>query len=235
MGCGSQWARTRCGLFLLTAAATAPVTYRLYYADGSAAMGVRVVLEELGAPYELIATSISMDAPRAPDVLALNPNGWIPILLWEEGAIYECGAITTFLCDRHPERRLAPAPDDSKRGHFLQWLFFFSSSLQNAYQMSYYPWRFCDSKQNQASVKQRSVTRLRELWQVVDDAAGVNEWMLGDRFSAVDIYLFTLTTWLSDGQGHPSVQSFSNVDRIANAVMQRQSVRFVYSTCVENV
>ena len=95
------------------------MTYRLYYAEGSAAMGVRVLLEEIRAPYELIPTSISMEVPREPEVLALNPNGWIPILLWEEGAIYECGAITTFLCDRHPESRLAPAMDDPERGLFL--------------------------------------------------------------------------------------------------------------------
>ena len=51
----------------------------------------------------------------------------------------------------------------------------------------------------EASVKRRSVSRLRELWQVVDDAIGDDDWMLGDRFSAADIYLFMLTTWLSRG------------------------------------
>ena len=96
------------------------MTYRLYYADDSAAMGVRVVLEEIRAAYELIPTSISMDSPRDPEVLALNPNGWIPILLWEKGVIYECGAITTFLCDRHPQNQLAPGMDDAERGVFLQ-------------------------------------------------------------------------------------------------------------------
>ena len=211
------------------------MTYRLYYADGSAAMGVRVVLEEIQAPYELIPTSISMDSPRDPEVLALNPNGWIPILLWEKGAIYECGAITTFLCDRHPQYQLAPGMADAKRGLFLQWLFFFSSSLQNAYQMSYYPWRFCDTEGDEASVKRRSVTRLRELWQVVDDAIGENDWLLGKRFSAVDVYLFMLTTWLSESHDHPSVDSFTNVNRVATTIMQRPSVQLVYQTYIDEI
>ena len=210
------------------------MTYRLYYADGSAAMGVRVVLEEIQAPYALISTSISMDSPRQPELLALNPNGWIPVLIWEKGSIYECGAITTFLSDRHPEFQLTPAVDDSERGHFLQWLFFFSSSLQNAYQMTYYPWRFCDSEQDQASVNRRSVTRLRELWQVVDDAIGENDWLLGKCFSAVDICLFMLTTWLSEIHGHPSVDSFTNVSRVATAIMQRPSVQLVYQTYIDD-
>ena len=192
-------------------------------------MGVRVVLEELVQPYELIETDISPNSPRSPALLALNPNGWVPVLIWEKGAVYECGAIVTFLCDRHPHAGLAPSVEDAERGKFLQWLFFFSSSLQNAYQMTYYPERFCQEEKDQDSVKQRSLTRLRELWRVVDDAIGDQQWLLGSQFTAVDIYLFMLTTWLRDEHGHPRVQDFSSVNRIATAVMKRPSVRMVYS------
>ena len=204
------------------------MTYSLYYAEHSAAMGVRAVLEELQQPYELIATSIDMDTPRSAALLELNPNGWIPVLISNGTAIYECGAITIFLCDRHADAGLAPGVDDEARGRFLQWLFYFSSSLQNAYQMSYYTDRFCDKVDQQASVKRRSVSRLRELWKVVDDAIGDNEWMLGDRFSAADIYMFMLTTWLSPDHDHPRVREFANVHRVANAVSRRPSIRLVY-------
>ncbi|MGB5215629.1 MAG: glutathione S-transferase family protein [Anderseniella sp.] len=206
------------------------MTYSLYYAEDSAAMGVRVVLEELNQPYTLIPTSIDMDTARAPELLALNPNGWIPVLIDDGTAIYECGAITTWLCDRHPDSGLAPGVDDLDRGRFLQWLFFFSSSLQNAYQMSYYSDRFCDTSDHEASVKRRSISCLRELWKVVDDAVGDNDWMLGEDFSAADIYLFMLTTWLSPAHDHPLVEEFANVHRIAIAVSKRPSVRLVYGT-----
>ena len=52
------------------------MTYSLYYAENSAAMGVRVLLEELNQPYTLIPTSIDMDTPRPPELLALNPK-WL--------------------------------------------------------------------------------------------------------------------------------------------------------------
>lgn len=211
------------------------MNYQLYYADRSAAMGTRVILEEIGAPYELLWTSISMDETRPAEMLALNPNGWVPVLIWEQGAIYECGAITIFLCDRHPEAQLAPHTNDPDRGLFLQWLFFFSSSIQNAFQMSYYPFRFCDSTQNEVTVQNRSVSRLTELWQVVDDAIGNNDWLLGGRFSAVDIYLFMLTTWFSKEHDHPSVKTFGNVNRIANQVIQRPTVREIYKAYIENL
>ncbi len=208
--------------------------YKLFYALKSASMGVRVLLEEIGAPYELIHMSIDMDEPRPPEQLAVNPNGWVPVLLWEGGAMYECAAITVFLCDRHSDARLAPTVDDPARALFLQTLVYFSNSVQNAYQLTYYPDRFVDTPADEPSAQQRGIRRLRETWSVIDDQIGDSQWVLGDRFSAADIYLFMLTTWLRSTKGHPSVGEFSNVKRIADVVMERPSVQLVYEPWFAN-
>lgn len=202
--------------------------YALYYALGSAAMGIRVILDEIGAPYELIQTTIDMNKPRPPEQMALNPNGWVPILIWDAKAMYEGAAITIFLCDRHPEAKLAPAAVEPERGLFLQTLVYFSSSVQNAFQLDYYPERFADTLAHEPSAQRRGLRRLRETWQVIDDQIGNNEWILGNKFSAVDIYLFMLTTWLKPSRGQPAIDEFPNVERIANAVMARPSVQLVY-------
>ncbi len=202
--------------------------YKLYYAPGSAAMGVRVILEEIGAPYELIETTIDMDKPRPPEQLALNPNGWVPVLIWDDNAMYECAAITTFLCDRHPQAGLAPGVNVPERGVFLQSLVYFSHSVQNAFQLYFYPDRFADSPDGEPGAQRRGLRRLRETWKVIDDQIGDNEWMLGARFSAADIYLFMLTTWLDTSLGHPSTDEFPNVKRIADAARHRPSIQLVY-------
>ncbi|MGI9386653.1 MAG: glutathione S-transferase family protein [Methyloligellaceae bacterium] len=204
------------------------MSYKLYYAPGSASMGVRVVLEEIGAQYELIQTTIDMDKPRPPAQMALNPNGWVPVLIWGDNAMYECAAITMFLCDRHPEAGLAPAADEDGRGLFLQTLVYFSNSVQNAFQLDYYPDRFADTPADEPSAQRRGIRRLRETWQVIDDQIGDKAWLLGERFSAADIYLFMLTTWLGPSRGQPSSDEFPNVKRIADAVMNRPSVQLVY-------
>lgn len=173
------------------------MAYKLFYALGSAAMGTRVILEEIGAPYELIQTTIAMDEPRPPEQLALNPNGWVPILTWDDNAMYECAAIAVFLCDRHPEAKLAPTVNDPERSLYLQTLVYFSNSVQNAFQLNYYPDRFVDAPADEPSAQRRGNRRLRETWKVIDDQIGDNEWMLGERFSAADIYLFMLITWLT--------------------------------------
>ena len=204
------------------------MAYKLFYALGSAAMGTRVILEEIGAPYELIQTTIAMDEPRPPEQLALNPNGWVPILTWDDNAMYECAAITVFLCDRHLEAKLAPTVNDPERSLYLQTLVYFSSSVQNAFQLNYYPDRFVDAPADEPSAQRRGNRRLRETWKVIDDQIGDNEWMLGERFSAADIYLFMLTTWLQPSRGQPSVDEFPNVRRIADAVLPRRSIQLVY-------
>lgn len=191
-------------------------------------MGVRVLLEEIGAPYELIQTTIDMGKPRPPEQMALNPNGWVPVLIWDDNAMYEAAAITIFLCDRHPESRLTPAADAPERGRFLQTLVYFSNSVQNAFQLDYYPDRFADTPADEPGAQRRGIRRLRETWQVIDDQIGDNAWVLGDRFSAADIYLFMLTTWLKPSRGQPSTDEFPNVKRIADAVMKRPSVQLVY-------
>lgn len=208
--------------------------YKLFYALKSASMGTRVLLEEIGEPYELIQTSVEMDQPRPKEQLAINPNGWVPVLVWDDGAMYECAAITVFLCDRHPDANLAPGVDDSTRALYLQTLVFFSNSVQNAFQLSYYPDRFADNPDDEPGAQRRGNRRLSETWKVIDDQIGDSQWILGDQFSAADIYLFMLTTWLRPARGHPAVAEFPNVKRIADKVVLRPSVQLVYEPWILN-
>ena len=205
------------------------MTYQLFYASGSAAQGVRVILEELGVPYELIKSTIDRNEQRPSEQLKINPNGWVPVLMYENTGIYECAAIAIFLCDRHSDANLAPKLHDATRGLYLQTLVYFSNSVQTAFQTNYYPDRFVELSADEASAKRRGIRRLRETWKVIDDQIGDNDWVLGKCFSAVDIYLFMLTTWLNPTRGHPSIEEFPNVKRIAEATMSRPSIQLVYA------
>jgi|TARA_B110000503_G_scaffold60729_1_gene96362 glutathione S-transferase len=205
------------------------MSYKLYHATGSASMGIHLILEEIGTPYELIQSTTDKHLPRPTEQVRINPNGWLPVLVWDEGAMYEAAAISMFLCDRHPEANLAPRFDDPKRGLYLQTLVYFSNTIQNAFQLDYYPDRFADTPKSELSAQKRGITRLRETWTVINDQIGDNKWVLGEQFSAVDIYLFMLTTWLKPSRGQPAIDEFSNVKRIADAVMIRPTTQAVYT------
>ena len=201
--------------------------YKLYYAPRSAALGVRALLETIGAPYELSEVDIYSEEPRDPEFLRINPNGWVPALVYDGGAMYEAAAITIFLCDRHPRAGLAPAPQDPLRGAFLQWLVYMAGTLQPAYQMFYYSFRFAAREEDYASVRSRSTTRLAEIWQILDDALAPGPWLLGDRFSACDIYLYMLSTWLADE--HTPISAFPNAARCVDRVAARPEVARAFS------
>ena len=209
------------------------MTYNLYYDQLSAAEGIRVLLEEIGLPYKLIPSFKDRSKPRPAGQLKINPNGWLPVLTWEKTGMYECAAITLFLCDKYPEANLAPLPNEPERAVFLQTLIYFSNSVQTAFQTFHYPDRFVDKPQIEANAQRRGIQRLRETWNVVNEQIGDKVWILGNRFSAVDIYLFMLTTWLKPWLGHPSVNEFPNVKRIADAVMLRPSIQCVYSDWIQ--
>ena len=201
--------------------------YKLYYAPRSAAVGVRALLETIGAPYELSEVDIYSEEPRDPEFLRINPNGWVPALVYDGGAMYEAAAITVFLCDRHPQAGLAPTPEDPLRGAFLQWLVYMAGTLQPAYQMFYYSFRFAAREEDYASVRSRATTRLAEIWQVLDDALAPGPWLLGERYSACDIYLYMLSTWLADE--HTPISAFPNAARCVDRVAARPEVARAFS------
>ena len=51
--------------------------YRLFYAQGSASDGIRLVLEEIGVPYKLLQSKIEKSKIRPPEPLEINPNGCV--------------------------------------------------------------------------------------------------------------------------------------------------------------
>jgi glutathione S-transferase len=102
--------------------------YRLYdYLPSGNGYKVRLVLKDLGLPYELVQLDIKVGATRTPEFLALNPNGRIPLLeVPGRGFLAESHAIISFLADGS---RLVPA-DAWQRALIWQWLCFEQYNLE---------------------------------------------------------------------------------------------------------
>ena len=90
----------------------------LHYFPGNASLAPHIVLEELGAPYELALVDRAAGAHKSPAYLKLNPNGLIPV--WVDGdlVLYETAAICLHLADTHPAAGLAPPLASPERAHF---------------------------------------------------------------------------------------------------------------------
>ena len=84
----------------------------LYYSPQSRAAGTRILLEELGAPYDLHVLNMKAGEQRKPAYLAINPLGKVPAIRHGDALVTEQVAITIYLADLFPGAGLTPALDD---------------------------------------------------------------------------------------------------------------------------
>ena len=76
--------------------------YILHYFPDTASLIVRLVLEELGTPYEARLIDREGGALSSPAYLAMQPLGLIPVLETPQGALFETAAMLLYLAERHP-------------------------------------------------------------------------------------------------------------------------------------
>jgi glutathione S-transferase len=104
----------------------------LYHSPNTRSSGTLLLLEELGADYDLHILNMKAGEQRQPDYLAVNPLGKVPAIRHGEALVTEQGAIFIYLADLFPKAGLAPALDDPLRGPYLRWLVFYGSSFEPA-------------------------------------------------------------------------------------------------------
>jgi glutathione S-transferase len=84
---------------------------------------VRLLLTQLGLPFERIEYDIDRRATRTPEFLAKNPNGRVPVLELEDGSfLAESNAILWYLAEATPF--LPEEGERRQRAEVLQWMFF---------------------------------------------------------------------------------------------------------------
>ncbi|PDT69376.1 glutathione S-transferase family protein [Bradyrhizobium sp. C9] len=115
---------------MTTAATTDRIA--LYYSPQSRATGTRVLLEELGAPYDLHVLNMKAAEQRQDAYLAINPLGKVPAIRHRGGLVTEQVAIFIYLADLFPQAGLTPALDDPRRGPYLRWMAYYGSSFEPA-------------------------------------------------------------------------------------------------------
>lgn len=195
---------------------------RLHWYPGTAAMIPHIVLEEMGVPYERVLVDRARDHHKRPEYLKLNPNGLIPVLTDGDLVLYETAAIVLHLCDTHPQAQLAPALATSERAHFYKWLVWCTNTLQATLLAYFYPERWVKegNAEGAAEVKAAAQARVQPLLDQLDDLlARGGPWALGERYSALDAYVFTLCRWtrnFSEGKARERTHLGPYLQRVAD-------------------
>ena len=150
---------------------------------------VHWMLEEVGAPYEIKLLDFSKAEHKKPEYVALNPMGKIPSIVHRDVVITETAAILTYLADAFPAAGLAPPLTDPKRGTYLRWLFFAAGCFEPA---------VVDKMLARPPVERKGALgygSYEDAMRAVETAIQPGPFILGDRFSAADLYISAQLGW----------------------------------------
>ena len=188
-----------------------------------------MLLEELGATYELKLIDRSKNTHKSKEYLKINPNGRIPDLVDKDMVLFEAAAIVLHLVDQHPDKGLAPKVGTTERAKFYQWLTFLTNSLQEELMTWQYPERLAgDDAAATAVVKRGAEARASAFIDVIEAHLKANgPLFLGDQLSAADFYLVMLARWARP-MGTPP-RSRPNIARLHDRVTALPSVRRAYA------
>ncbi len=185
---------------------------QLYFSPSSAAMAPHILLQELGVPFEKILTDTSTGAHHSEAYRKINPNGLIPALVDGDLVLYETAAICLHLCDTHPQGGLAPAVGSAERAHFYKWLIWLTNTLQSTLIVYFYTERWMDegNAAGVAELKAHAEARISPMLDQLDaeiarqQAYHAQPWLLGEHYSAVDIYAMMLCRWTRNFKSPPA-------------------------------
>jgi glutathione S-transferase len=190
-----------------------------YHNPMSRAAMVHWMLEEVGAPYETRLLDFQKGETRTPEFLAVNPMGKLPAIVHGDTVVTEAAAIIAYLADAFPDAGLAPDPASRERGTWYRWLFFTAGCYEPA---------VLDRMTGRAEPEKAmsGYGSYEEVLGALEKALTPGPYILGDRFSAADVYLGA-ELWWTMNFGAPGVKENQRfVDYVAR-VTDRPAFRRV--------
>lgn len=195
---------------------------QLFYAKGTIAIAVAIALHEAGLPFEPVRLDFKAGDQTRPEYQAVNPKGRVPALVTAQGILTETGAILDYIADLAPQAGLRPA-DPLQAARMRETMYYLASTMHVNHAHRARGHRWATEESSLADMKAKAVQTM------TDSAAHVERhiltsgpYVLGDRFSLADPYLFVASTWLAgDGvaiSDFPRFMAFSDTMRTRASV-----------------
>ncbi|WNO53200.1 glutathione S-transferase family protein [Stakelama saccharophila] len=148
---------------------------------------VRWLLEEAGVRYETQVLDYSSTMKQS-DYLAVNPMGKVPAIRHRGKVVTECAAICAYVADAFPEAGLAPPTDD--RADYYRWLFFAAGPVEQAVTDRAMGFTPTAEQGRMAGYGSYDLTI-----DTLETAVAGKEYVVGDRFTAADVYVGAQVGW----------------------------------------
>jgi glutathione S-transferase len=182
----------------------------LYHAPRTRSFRALWLLEELNTTYHIVPLDLEKGEHKAPEMLARNPMGKVPVVEVDGHPVWESPAIVAHLCDLHPKAGLAPPIGTPARADFYRWLSFATAVMEPAFtdHLKGGESRFGPSRLGWGDFAAMKAAL----------AAGLarGDWILGDGFSGADILIGGNLNWFANW----AADAFADLARVKPYVAQ---------------
>jgi len=191
---------------------------KLYYSPGACSLSPHIIVCEAELPIELIKVDLeSKLTETGEDFRQLNPNGYVPLLILDDGnRLTEGPAIVQYLADQAPGKKLVPPAGTFERYQLQQWLNFISTEIHKSFSPLFNPVA-------PEAAKELATTILMTRLETVAELLSSQPFLLGDNFSVADAYLFVTLSW---GQYvNIDISRWPALARYADRISERPAVQ----------
>ena len=169
---------------------------KLYYAPGACSLGIHVLLEEIGQPFELTRLNLAEGEQRKPEFAAINRKGKVPTLVRDDGTVLtEFPAIAWWLALANPQRGArCPATPRARRGRWRRMDYIVGTIHGQGFGRMFRPMKFTPREADHEEVKAQGRQIFADGLRLMDEQLAGKEYLLGE-FSIADAALFYVEFW----------------------------------------
>ncbi|MGD9944011.1 MAG: glutathione S-transferase family protein [Burkholderiaceae bacterium] len=171
----------------------------LYYASGACSFVPHVALEIIkaatGHDYTPRPVKLHRGENMAPEYLALNPNGQVPVLIVDGQPLSQIVAICDYLDRRYPQIGLLPT-ESWARAKAMSQFAWMNNTVHPTFTHVFMPNKFADDAAAQAELKRFNAAQYRSYLERIQQWIGdANPFWFGERVGILDAYALTLFRW----------------------------------------
>ena len=170
---------------------------KFYYAPGTCALASHLALEFAGASYDAVRVDFRKQEQRLPGYLQINPKGRVPALVTDRGILTETPALLQYISQSFPQAHLAPLDDPFLLARVNEFNNYLCATVHVVHAHRVRGSRWADDEQAIEALKKKVPQNMSDCFTLIERDLLPGPWVLGERFSVCDPYLFTISGWLA--------------------------------------
>ena len=194
---------------------------QFYYHPSPNPAKVALYLEETGLPYTLVPVDTRLGEQHAPAFMAVNPNAKTPALVDGDATVFDSSAILLYLAEKTGQ--FLPANTPAARAQMHSWLMFVATGI-GPYSGQCVHFKHFAPEPKDYAVNRYDFEAWRH-WQIVDDQLAKHRYMLGDKYTLVDMAVWGWARAVPFILGPDAWARLPNVKRLFDEVNARPAAQ----------